>query len=605
MKYQIIIYLFLLLSVNDLTAQSKSEPFEGVPGWLETQEKRLAWFQEARFGVFIHWGLYSAAGGVFKGETYPQHYAEWIQTWGKIPSKQYTEHLKPKFTLQDFDPKQWARLVRKSGAKYMVLTSRHHEGFSLFNSDQPFALHNEVTGTANLSPDGRDLYREIMEAFQQEGLKTGAYYSLLDWQHPDSYEAFQLNPNPTGHVPDHERYKDYMYGQIKELANNYGALDVLWADFSSKEHEGESWGTKRILTDLIKWQPNILINNRFWNGLENKNGDIGTPEKYVPPTGISGTNWEVNHTMNESYGYSAHDQNWKSFPQIMRLLVETVSKGGNFLLNVGPDGNGKIPDQAVEILERVGKWMSVNGESIYGTQASPFRKLDWGYCTIKGDKLYLHVFDIPQGNVINVPLKNAVKSLYEMGSKDGSMDVVPQEMGLGISVPTFSLEDGPKVLVMEVEGALEVEESVAQALSDGRIVLSADNADIHTTHGMKISGARHDFKRPNALAGWTHTDDKVSWRVKIQRPGRYDVLIQHLPLPTTGGTVVFHTDAGKVTYSFEGKEGKSFEEVKMGTIEIPQKAIGEPFVSFVLEATTIDGNGLPEISAVSLVPTEN
>src|SRR5690606_37699473 len=180
-----------------------------------------------------------------------------------------------------------------------------------------------------------------------------------------------------------------------------------------------------------------------------------------------------------------------------------------------------------------------------------------------------------------------------------------QEMGLGISVPTFSLEDGPKVLVMEVEGALEVEESVAQALSDGRIVLSADNADIYTAHGMKISGARHDFKRPNAFAGWTHTDDKVSWKVKVQRPGQYDVLIEYLPLPTQGGTVVFHTEGSKVTYSFDAKEGKSFEEVNIGTIEIPQKAIGEPFVPFVLEATIIDEKGLPEISAVSLVPKEN
>src|SRR5690606_9463118 len=202
----------------------------------------------------------------------------------------------------------------------------------------------------------------------------------------------------------------------------------------------------------------------------------------------------------------------------------------------------------------------------------------------KGDKLYLHVFDIPHGSVINVPVKNTVKSLHEMGSEDRPMEVVPQEMGTGILIPSFSLEDGPKVLVMEVEGALEVEENVAQALSDGRIVLSADNADIHTAHGMKISGARHDFKRPNALAGWTHTDDKVSWNVKIQRPGQYDVLIEYLPLPTMGGTVVFHTEGSQVTYSFESKEGRSFEEAKMGTIEIPQKAIGEPFVPFVLEA---------------------
>lgn len=597
--------LFLFCSIKDLYAQNKSQPFEGVPGWLETQNQRLEWFQHARFGVFIHWGLYSAAGGEFKGETYPQHYAEWIQAWGKIPSKEYSEFLKPQFTLRHFDPKEWAKLVKKSGAKYMILTSRHHEGFSLFNSKQPFSVQNDVTGTANLSPAGRDLYAEIMEAFQNEGLKTGAYYSLLDWQHPDSYEAFQYNPNLNGHVPNHELYKEYIYGQIKEIATNYGRLDVLWPDFSSPKHEGEHWGTKRILTDLIKWQPNILINNRFWNGLENKNGDIGTPEKYVPPTGISGTNWEVNHTMNESYGYSKHDNNWKTFPEIMRLFVETVSKGGNFLLNVGPDGDGKFPDQAVEILEKVGKWMDVNSESIYGTQASPFKKLDWGYCTIKGNKLYLHVFDIPHNNIINVPIKNEVKNMYELGSENSVLEVLSEQMSKGVKVPTFSLNDGPKVLVMEVVGNLDVEETIGQAQSDGRIILSADNADIESIHGIKIQGASHNFKRPNALAEWTHTEDKVSWKAKVQRPGEYEVYIQYLPKEKNAGTVSFRCGDNDLNYTFEAKEGKDFEEVRIGSIEIAQKSIGEPFVIFKLIATNIEGNSLPEISAVSLVPKNN
>src|SRR5690606_22845996 len=200
---------------------------------------------------------------------------------------------------------------------------------------------------------------------------------------------------------------------------------------------------------------------------------------------------------------------------------------------------------------------------------------------------------------------NTVKRIHVMWSEVQRVAVVPHEMGTGILIPYSSLEDGRKVLVMVAEIALDAYQIVSQALCFVMIVVSADNADIHTAHGMKISGARHDFKGPNALAGWTHADDKVSWNVKIQRPGQYDVLIEYLPLPTMGGTVVFHTEGSQVTYSFESKEGRSFEEAKMGTIEIPQKAIGEPFVPFVLEAAIIDGNGLPEISSVSLVPKEN
>lgn len=605
-RFLLIFLFWTTWSATQLNAQTKSVPFEGVPGWAETQSERLNWFQEARFGVFIHWGLYSAAGGVYQGQRYPQHYAEWIQTWGKIPSKQYAKTLRPQFTLKHFDPQKWASLVKKSGAKYMVLTSRHHEGFSLFNSQQPFSLRNDVTGSTNLSPEGRDLYREIIDAFHQQGLKTGAYYSLLDWQHPDAHQAFQLNPNPSGHIPDPQRYKDYMHGQIKELATNYGELDILWADFSSKELEGESWGTERILSDLIKWQPNILINNRFWNGLENKNGDIGTPEKYVPPTGINGTNWEVNHTMNESYGYSVHDNNWKSFPQIMRLLVETVSKGGNFLLNVGPDGHGEIPQQAVTILEQVGNWMASNGEAIYGTQASPFRKLQWGYCTVKKDKLYLHVFDVPKQGIIHVPLRNKVKYITDLAMGSSPQKYTQGESGIEVVVSPSEDAKGPRVLVMQVEGALEIMEPVFQPLADGSIELQADDAELHAELGLTIKGATtHDAKRPTTLTKWSSTADSASWNVKVQRPGAYTVMIEYLPSALQGGTIVFSTGKQELSHTFKLEDGKSFQKVSLGMLEIPQEYIGHPSVRFALKASSIAADGLPEIGPLTLVPIEN
>ena len=596
----------MLLCMTDVAiSQTKSPPYEGVAGWQETQDKRMEWFKEARFGLFIHWGLYSAAGGSFEGKQYPQHYAEWIQTWGKIPSKQYAEVLKPKFTLGSFDPKSWARLAKKTGMKYMVLTSRHHEGFSLFNSQQPYALKNDVTGTANLSPKGRDLYREIMDAFRQEGMKVGAYYSLLDWQHPDSYEAFQLNPNVNKHQPDHERYKAYLYGQIKELAQNYGRLDVLWPDFSSKQHEGEAWGTKHILTDLIKWQPNIIINNRFWNGLENKNGDIGTPEKYIPPTGLPGMYWEVSHTMNESYGYSAHDQNWKSFPKIMQLFVETVSKGGNFLLNVGPDGDGAIPEPAVRIMEQIGEWMKVNGESIYGTTASPFQAFDWGYCTQKNGKLYLHVFDRPADGKINLPIKNKVTAVYVLASPKMKLKSTLENGKPAIPVDIFDSKKGPKVIVVEIQGKPIVEESLTQTQADGRIVMNANNAKLQEGKGLKIIGAHtHDPNRPNAIGQWKDLADKVFWDIKIQKPGKYRVIVNYLANSKQHGKIVLSILGQQLPWTFVVEKEAKFKEVAMGTIEVSQQVIGEPSTKVILQATAIEGDTLPEIASITLVPIQ-
>ncbi len=596
----------MLLCMTDVAiSQTKSPPYEGVAGWQETQDKRMEWFKEARFGLFIHWGLYSAAGGSFEGKQYPQHYAEWIQTWGKIPSKQYAEVLKPKFTLGSFDPKSWARLAKKTGMKYMVLTSRHHEGFSLFNSQQPYALKNDVTGTANLSPKGRDLYREIMDAFRQEGMKVGAYYSLLDWQHPDSYEAFQLNPNVNKHQPDHERYKAYLYGQIKELAQNYGRLDMLWPDFSSKQHEGEAWGTKHILTDLIKWQPNIIINNRFWNGHENKNGDIGTPEKYIPPTGLPGMYWEVSHTMNESYGYSAHDQNWKSFPKIMQLFVETVSKGGNFLLNVGPDGDGAIPEPAVRIMEQIGEWMKVNGESIYGTTASPFQAFDWGYCTQKNGKLYLHVFDRPADGKINLPIKNKVTAVYVLASPKMKLKSTLENGKPAIPVDIFDSKKGPKVIVVEIQGKPIVEESLTQTQADGRIVMNANNAKLQEGKGLKIIGAHtHDPNRPNAIGQWKDLADKVFWDIKIQKPGKYRVIVNYLANSKQHGKIVLSILGQQLPWTFVVEKEAKFKEVAMGTIEVSQQVIGEPSTKVILQATAIEGDTLPEIASITLVPIQ-
>jgi len=600
------ISLIGLLSAATLSAsaQESSIPYEGVPGWEATKDKRMEWFREARFGLFIHWGLYSAAGGSWDGKQYPQHYAEWIQAWAKVPSTPYAQVLKPKFTASKFNADAWASLAKDAGMRYVIITSRHHEGFSIFNSQQPYSLQNSVTGSTNISPAGRDLYGEVMNAFRKKGLKTGAYYSLLDWQHPDSYEGLSyLNPNPTNYKPNHEIYKKYLYGQIQELANNYGGLDVLWLDFSSKKHQGESWGTKHILTDLIKWQPQIIVNNRFWDGLENKNGDIGTPEKYIPPTGLPGMDWEVSHTMNESYGYSAHDQNWKSFDKMMRLFIETVSKGGNFLLNVGPDAEGAIPEQATALLKDIGQWMKVNGEAIYGTTASPFQAVDWGYSTQKAGKLYFHVFDVPTNGAIDVPLSSPIHKAYIMGSSQQKLKIKSSPSGKSIQLPANFKGRMPMVIVAEISGTPTVIQSQVQSQKDGRIVLTANNAKLVGTDGIKLIGATtHDPNRPNAIGSWSKTSDHVTWDVKIQRPGQYKVIVNYLPNEQKKGVVSITLGTSTLSHALPALKGNQFVDSEAGTIEISQQAIGDAALQIQLRAVEISSSSLPEISSISLIP---
>ncbi len=392
---------------------------------------------------------------------------------------------------------------------------------------------------------------------------------------------------------------------MKELANNYGGLDVLWLDFSSKNHQGESWGTKRILTDLIKWQPRVIVNNRFWDGLENKNGDIGTPEKYIPPTGLPGMDWEVSHTMNESYGYSAHDQNWKSFDKTMRLFIETVSKGGNFLLNVGPDGEGAIPEKAVKLLKDIGQWMKVNNESIYGTTASPFQGLDWGYCTQKDGKLYFHVFDIPSNGSIEVPLASTIHKAYLLGSSKKSLKISKSAAGKTIQLPADFKGQMPMVIVAEIKGTPQVIQQQILTQKDGRIILTANNAKLIGTGGIKLIGATtHDPNRPNAIGDWSKKSDQVAWDVKIQRPGTYKIVVNYLPHEQKSGTISLSLGTNNLSYQLKATKGSQFVDVETGTFEISQQALGDTALKAELKALEITGNSLPEISSISLVPVK-
>jgi alpha-L-fucosidase len=388
----------------------------------EAYRKKVDWFVQNRFGMFIHWGLYAIPAR-----------GEWVRSIEKMSVEDYQPFFE-EFDPVDYDPRKWARAAKEAGMKYAVLTAKHHDGFCLFDS----ALTDyKCTNTRA----GRDLVREYLEAFRAEGLKVGLYYSLLDWHHPD-YPAYGDKQHPMrdneafkGVQHNFDNYLDYMHGQIKELCTNYGKIDLFWFDFSYDNLTGEAWRATELVRMIRKYQPDVLIDNRlevsgegFGSLLTDEpseySGDFVSPEQIIPPHGILDEKgrkvvWEACITMNNHWGYCAEDKFFKSSDMMIKKLVECVSKGGNLLLNVGPDAKGNIPQESLDILKGIGRWMKENGKSIYGCGTSELDKPEYGRITQKDNLIYFHVTEPQIGFVPLVGIRaEQVKKIRLL--KDGS-----------------------------------------------------------------------------------------------------------------------------------------------------------------------------------------
>ena len=326
------------------------------------RDARMKWWHEARFGLFIHWGVYSVPAGTYRGKRI-SGIGEWIMNRGKIPVKEYKAFAK-KFNPVKYDADAWVRLAREAGMKYIVITSKHHDGFAMFDS--------KVTDwdIADATPFGRDPLKELAAACRKHGLKLGFYYSQAqDWCHPGGAAA-------GGHWDkaqdgDMDAYiRDIAVPQVREILSNYGPLAILWWDTPV----GMNKERADMLRPLLALQPGIITNNRLGGGYR---GDTDTPEQHIPATGMPGRDWETCMTMNNTWGYKSYDDNWKSVETLIRNLVDIASKGGNYLLNVGPTSEGLIPEPSIVRMRAVGRWMKLNGEAIYATGASPFKRLAW------------------------------------------------------------------------------------------------------------------------------------------------------------------------------------------------------------------------------------
>ena len=412
-----------------LLTLSSAIPATAEPESASEKDARMAWWREARFGMFVHWGLYSGLAGNWNGKMVSDKGGlEWIQKMVDVDTHTYAAQAVPEFRPQPGFATAWARLAKQAGCQYVVFTTKHHEGF---------ALHDSKLGQYDAGDlVNRDLVREITDALRAEGLKVGFYHSLIDWHHPqyDFTKSKQL-PYPAGGKKlavsprDHSRYVDFLHGQVDELVTNYGKVDILWWDYSATDFQGDAaWKSTNLMRKVRGKQPGIIMNNRLFripeagfNGMGTNNvtarmdpqyGDFVTPEQHIPETGLPGVDWETCMTLNTSWGYNRNDHKWKTSQQIIRNLIDIASKGGNYLLNIGPKGDGSIPMETVTCMTEVGQWMATNAESIRGTTASDMEKPGFdGRITRKGKSTYLHLFSRPESGIIRIPLKASKATL--------------------------------------------------------------------------------------------------------------------------------------------------------------------------------------------------
>jgi alpha-L-fucosidase len=427
------------LGFHTAAAQDPSSP---------NADKRTEWFRNDKFGMFIHWGIYSVPAGEWKDG---KDHAEWIMLTGNIPLAEY-EKFATGFNPVKFDAKEWVQLAQDAGMKYLVITSKHHDGFCMY--DSKLTEYDIMQAT----PFGRDPMKELAAACNQAGLTFCFYYSVVDWHYPEfparysqrargTQDGFHGNPNPNA---DLNKYVEYMKGQVRELLSSYGPIGIMWFDGGgsfSKQPMAELIHAQEIIDMIHKLQPMCLVNNRL--GLP---ADYGTPEQRIPGQ-ASKDLFEVCMTLNRHWGYNKNDQDWKSPETIIRNLADIAGKGGNYLLNVGPTAEGTIPEGSIRTLREVGKWMKVNGDSIYGTTASPFAKTPWGRCTAKSGKLYLHVFEWPSDGKLVVPgVQNKANRAYLLSARDKPCAVVQGEGQVTVTVPQEMPDKIDTVVVLEIQG---------------------------------------------------------------------------------------------------------------------------------------------------------
>lgn len=493
----------------------------------EERDERMRWWRDAKFGLFIHWGVYAVPAGKYGDDT---GHGEWIMHRARIPSAEYKAYAKD-FNPTEYDPVEWVRMAKEAGMRYIVITSKHHDGFALYPSDVT------TWDVADATPYGRDLLAPLVEAAHDAGLKIGFYYSQAqDWNHPGGAKSrFEEGDGwDEAHKGDFDKYlQEIAQPQVREILTRY-PIDILWWDTPTWMNEERT----APLAALTALRPGIITNNRLGAGF---GGDTATPEQFVPATGYEG-DWETCMTMNRHWGYNAYDDDWKSSAELIRKLADICAKGGNFLLNVGPTAKGTFPQPSIERLADMGRWLAVNGDSIYGTTAGPFPHLSWGVATRKDDRLFLHVFKWPDDGELRVPLLSDVGSASLLVEPDVSLPVTVDSDRVVVQLPPVAPDPVNSVVVLE----LAEEPRVAELPTVGRTATASSAApDQPASHildgtahnvwsaveGTNSGWVEIDFETPMQISGFAF-DEPDRWpryrqqfRLEMSDGGKWQVVV--------------------------------------------------------------------------------
>ena len=512
---------------------------EAVNGWwtqsMKTQEQRIAWWREAKFGMFIHWGIYSLPGGEWKGKKV-DGYAEHLMRKEKIRRSEYQE-LAHRFNPVLFNADEWARAARDAGMRYMIITAKHHDGFAMYSSAvSDFNIHDQT-------PFKRDPLAELSAACKKYGIKFGFYYShAFDWEHPDAPGNDWEYNNPGGDknlyggrdwfdhhpelLPKAVKYVDEKaIPQIKELLTKYHP-DIIWFDTPHKLPFSENL---RILKTIRETDPNVVVNGRLARSAARNYGDYlntaDRPAEFAPVADGDQDRWEAIPTTNESYGYSRYDNSHKSVPFFIQLLAKAASRGGNLLMNIGPKGDGAIDVRDLAILKGIGSWIHQNGESIYGVKQSPLPLQNWGVSTMKENKLYLHVFDFPADRKLYLGgLQSAIGKAYTLS---GGKAVAAKRIGaddVQIDLAGVKADAANTVIVLELKGQPKTDPVFFAAPNIPVTRLLAFDAQLQGK-GFGFGDGKTDRYY---VDGWKRQEQKVTWNVRVPAARSYEVIIKYV-----------------------------------------------------------------------------
>ncbi len=600
-----LITLFVLAGLLSGLISQCNRPVKEIS--MYAPEERMEEWNDWKFGLFIHWGAWCQREIGYI----------WHITREESPEEREASfELYKTFNPVKFDPAIWARAAKDAGMKYVVFTTKHHDGFSNFETQ-----HTDLKVTNPECPYSQqpepDILKKLVKAFRDEGLAIGFYFSHIDWHHPDAkyfstshweYDRDLIDEKPKVW----ERAMAFERGQVEELLSNYGQVDIFWFDirWPYSMGNGEPYTHPRVkedITDLVRFMrekdPSMIINNR---GVD-EYGDFFTPEQRIPASGYPGW-WESNITISNTRGfwYKGEEVTYKSKKELIHMLVDIASKGGNFLLNVGPRPDGTFTDQEIDRLKQIGDWMKINGDSIYGTTRTVFRHLDWGRCTRKGSTLYLHVMDWPCNGVLHVPgLKNPVRKAFLLSDPDRSrLEIQREDDDLMVSVGASAPDPVATVVVLEIEGEPDVDNRIRQ-FTDGTIELRAAEAQLHG------EGLVYEFgtgvREGDFIRGWNSLEQSVEWTFWVDNPGIFRVeMIYGCPRPDAGGGFRMTMAGGELTGTVQATTER--DRLRQNRPELKTFKVGKLSVAtageytLTIETETLSGRSLMALRSVLLKP---